>query len=105
MLQGATEAALTNLDVLGYLPEIPVCVGYELADGTVTDRFPATAKLETARPILQQLPGWLCGISHIRSFDELPEATRNYVEFAENAIGVRIANVSVGPRREQLIER
>jgi adenylosuccinate synthase len=105
MLQGATEAALTNLDVLGYLPEIPVCVGYELADGTVTDRFPATAKLETARPVLQRLPGWLCGISHIRSFEELPEAARNYVEFAEKAIGVRIATVSVGPRREQLIER
>lgn len=103
LLQGATEVALTNLDVLGYLDQIPVCVGYELDDGTVTDRFPVTAKLASAKPLLQQLQGWNSDISQVRSFDELPEAAQRYVEFVQSVIRVKITFVSVGPRREQLI--
>lgn len=104
-VQGATEVALTNLDVLGYLDHIPVCVGYDLGDGNVTDRFPVTAKLDAAKPALRLLEGWKCDISGIRSFEELPEAAQRYVEFVEASIGVRVATVSVGPRREQWIER
>ncbi|WP_308634581.1 adenylosuccinate synthase [Paenibacillus silvisoli] len=102
MLQGATEVALTNVDVLGYLAQIPVCIGYKLADGSVTDRFPVTAKLGDAEPVWQVLPGWQCDISGIESFDELPREAQNYVRFVEACIGVPIATVSVGPRREQL---
>lgn len=105
MLQGATEIALTNLDVLGYLDQIPVCVGYELADGTVTDQFPVTAKLESAKPLLQLLPGWKCDISQVRTFGDLPEAAQQYIEFIESVIRVKITFVSVGPRREQLMTR
>jgi adenylosuccinate synthase len=105
MLQGATEVALTNLDVLGYLKEIPVCVGYELDGEIVRDHFPVTAKLESAKPVLQRLQGWSCDISEVRVFEQLPEAAQQYVHFVESAIGVRIASVSVGPRREQLIGR
>ena len=104
-LQGATEIALTNLDVLGYLDEVPVCVGYNLGDGSVTDRFPVTAKLDAAKPVWHRLQGWKCDISGIRSFEELPEAARRYIEFVEASIGVRVATVSVGPRREQWFER
>ncbi|HTG70039.1 MAG TPA: adenylosuccinate synthase [Candidatus Udaeobacter sp.] len=105
MLQGATEAALTNLDVLGYLEEIPVCVGYELDGQIVRDSYPVTAKLESAKPILERLPGWRCDISQVRVFEQLPEAAQQYVRFVEEAIGVRVASVSVGPSREQLIKR
>lgn len=104
-VQGATEVALTNLDVLGYLDEIPVCVGYELEDGTVTEQFPVSAKLDHAKPILKSLPGWKSDISGARSFDELPEAAQQYVLFIELLIRVKIAYVSVGPKREQLITR
>ncbi|MDQ0116057.1 adenylosuccinate synthase [Paenibacillus harenae] len=104
LLQDATEATLTNLDVLGYLDEIPVCTAYELEDGTVTDQFPATNKLNGAKPILQKLTGWKSDISHARSFDELPEAAKAYIRFVEAGIGVSITNVSVGPRREQVIQ-
>lgn len=105
MLQGSTEVALTNLDVLGYLDEIPVCVAYELEAGIVSDLFPATAKLNSAKPVLQRLPGWNCDISEVRSFEQLPEAAQHYVLFVEKVIGVKVASVSVGPRRDQLIVR
>ncbi|MCU6713035.1 adenylosuccinate synthase [Paenibacillus sp. J5C_2022] len=103
MLQGATEAALTNLDVLGYWDEIPVCVGYELADGSVTTSFPVTSKLMAARPVLKKFPGWKCDISNVATYDELPEAAKRYVAFVEESIGVRVATISIGPRREQMI--
>ena len=81
-LQGATDVAFTVLDALGYLDEIPVCVGYEI-DGEVTTDFPVTYKLEKAKPVLKKLPGWKCDIRGIRNFDELPENCRKYVEFIE----------------------
>lgn len=105
MIQGATEAALTNLDVLGYLDEIPVCVGYELADGTVVDRFPVTGRLGSAKPVLTKLPGWKSDISRVDRYQDLPEAAKQYVRFVESAIGTGIATISVGPRREQVIVR
>ena len=104
MLQGATEAALTNLDVLGYLDEIPVCVGYEI-DGETTERFPTTAAAERARPVWRNLRGWLCDLSECSTYEQLPEAARSYVEFIEKAVGTKITAVSVGPRRDQTIRR
>ena len=78
-LQGATDVAFTVLDVLGYLDEIPVCVGYEI-DGEVTTEFPTTAKLEKAKPVLKTLPGWKCDIRGIKNYEDLPENCRKYVE-------------------------
>ncbi len=103
-LQGATDVAFTVLDALGYLDEIPVCVGYEI-DGEVTTDFPVTYKLEKAKPVLKKLPGWKCDIRGIRNFDELPENCRKYVEFIEGQIGFPITMVSNGPGREDIIYR
>ncbi len=103
-LQGTTDVAFTVLDVLGYLDEIPVCVGYEI-DGKATTDFPVTAKLETAKPILETLPGWKCEIRGIRDYKELPKNCRNYVEFIEGQIGYPITMVSNGPGREDIIYR
>ena len=103
-LQGATDVAFTVLDVLGYLDEIPVCVGYEV-DGEVITDFPVTAKLEKAKPVLKKLPGWNCEIRGIKSYDDLPENCRNYVEFVEEQIGYPITMVSNGPSREDIIYR
>ena len=104
MVQGATQAALTCLDVLGYLDEIPVCVGYEI-DGEVTTEFPATTKLEKAKPVLEVLPGWNCDIRGIRNYGDLPENCRNYVEFVEKHIGFPITMISNGPGRDDIIYR
>ena len=103
-LQGATDVAFTVLDAPGYLDEIPVCVGYEIA-GEVTTDFPVTYKLEKAKPVLKKLPGWKCDIRGIRNFDELPENCRKYVEFIEEQIGFPITMVSNGPGREDIIYR
>ena len=103
-LQGATDVAFTVLDALGYLDEIPVCVGYEI-DGEVTTDFPVTYKLEKAKPVLKKLPGWKCDIRGIRNFDELPENCRKYVEVIEEQIGFPITMVSNGPGREDIIYR
>lgn len=103
-LQGATDVAFTVLDALGYLEEIPVCVGYEI-DGEVTTDFPVTYKLEKAKPVLKKLPGWKCDIRGIRQFEDLPENCRKYVEFIEEQIGFPITMVSNGPGREDIIYR
>lgn len=103
-LQGTTDVAFTVLDVLGYLDEIPVCVGYEI-DGQVTTDFPVTAKLNKAKPVLQKLPGWKCDIRGIKNYEELPENCRRYVEFIEERIGYPITMVSNGPGREDVIYR
>ncbi len=103
-LQGATDVAFTVLDVLGYLDEIPVCVGYEI-DGEVTTDFPVTAKLEKAKPVLKNLPGWKCEIRGIKKYEDLPENCRKYVEFIEEQIGYPITMVSNGPGRDDIIYR
>lgn len=103
-VQGATQVAFTVLDVLGYLDEIPVCVGYEL-DGEEIYYFPSTTKLKRCKPILKKLPGWKCDISGIKNYEDLPENCRNYIEFAEKEIGVPITMVSNGPAREDIIYR
>ncbi len=103
-LQGTTDVAFTVLDVLGYLDEIPVCVGYEI-DGEVTTDFPVTAKLEKAKPVLKVLPGWKTDIRGIKKYEDLPENCRNYIEFVEEQIGFPITMVSNGPGREDIIYR
>ena len=103
-MQGTTDVAFTVLDVLGYLDEIPVCVGYEI-DGEVTTDFPTTAKLEKAKPVLKNLPGWKCDIRGIRKYEDLPENCRKYVEFIEEQIGYPITMVSNGPGRDDIIYR
>ena len=103
-LQGTTEVAFTVLDVLGYLEELPVCVGYEI-DGQVTTDFPTTAQLEKAKPVFESLPGWKEDIRGIRKYEKLPETCRKYIEFVEEKIGFPITMVSNGPGREDIIYR
>lgn len=103
-LQGTTDVAFTVLDVLGYLDEIPVCVGYEI-DGEVTTEFPVTAKLERAKPVLEVLPGWKTDIRGIRKYEELPDNCRKYIEFIEEEIGYPITMISNGPERNDIIYR
>lgn len=103
-LQGTTDVAFTVLDVLGYLDEIPVCVGYEI-DGEVTTDFPVTHKLEKAKPVLETLPGWKNDIRGIRKYEDLPENCRKYIEFIERQIEYPITMVSNGPGREDIIYR
>ena len=103
-MQGATEVALTVLDVLGYLDEIPVCVGYEI-DGEVVKDFPVTAKLKKAKPVYEVLPGWKEEIRGIKEYDKLPENCRKYIEFIEKELGVPVKMVSNGPGRHEIIYR
>ncbi|MCR4651385.1 MAG: adenylosuccinate synthase [Lachnospiraceae bacterium] len=103
-LQGTTDVAFTVLDVLGYLDEIPVCVGYDI-DGDVTTEFPVTTKLAKAKPVLKTLPGWKCDIKGIKKYEDLPENCRNYIEFIEEQIGYPITMVSNGPKRSDIIYR
>lgn len=103
-IQGTTDVAFTVLDVLGYLDEIPVCVGYEI-DGVETTDFPTTAKLEKAKPVIKVLPGWKTDIRGIKRYEELPENCRKYIEFVEEQIGFPITMVSNGPGREDIIYR
>ena len=103
-LQGTTDVAFTVLDVLGYLDEIPVCIGYEI-DGKVTTDFPTTAILKKAKPVYEILPGWKSDIRGIKKYEDLPENCRNYIEFVERHIGYPITMVSNGPGRDDIIYR
>lgn len=103
-IQGSTEVALTVLDVLGYLDELHICVGYEI-DGKVTKDFPTTPELEKAKPVYKTLPGWKCEIRGIKNYEDLPENCRKYIETIEEEIGVPITMVSNGPGRDEIIMR
>lgn len=103
-VQGATEVALTVLDVLGYLDELPICTGYEI-DGKITKDFPTTTGLEKAKPVYKKLPGWKCEIRGIRRYEDLPENCRKYIEAIEEELGVPVTMVSNGPGRDEIIMR
>ena len=103
-IQGSTEVALTVLDVLGYLDELHICVGYEI-DGKVTKDFPTTPELEKAKPVYTTLPGWKCEIRGIKNYEDLPENCKKYIETIEEEIGVPITMVSNGPGRDEIIMR
>ncbi len=103
-VQGATAIALTKMDVLSYMDQIPVCARYEL-DGKETEDFPFISDLDRAKPVIEHLPGWKCDISKVRRFEDLPQAAQDYVLYIEKAIGCPIAYVSVGAEREALILR
>mgnify|MGYP002726765255 CR=1 FL=1 len=103
-MQGATQVALTVLDVLGYLDELKICVGYEI-DGEITRDFPVTTKLAKAKPVYETLPGWKCEIRGITNYEDLPENCKKYIEFIEKEIQVPITLVSNGPGRHEIIHR
>lgn len=103
-LQGTTEVALSLLDVLGYLKEIPVCTAYEV-NGKVINDFPTTDILNTAKPVIKRLPGWNMDLSHIRQYNDLPKEARDYVEYVEKEIRFPIKYISVGPERDAIINR
>ena len=104
LCQGATDIALTKLDVLSYMDRIPVCVRYNI-DGTETNRFPFPTLLEKAKPVTKYLPGWQCDISNARRWEDLPREAQHYVEYVENAIGCHITYISVGAERDAIILR
>ncbi len=103
-MQGATEIALTKLDILSYMDRIPVCVRY-LADGKETDRFPFPTELAAAKPVVEQWEGWKCDVSGARRWEDLPRAAREYVQKLEEAVGCPVRYVSVGPERDSIIIR
>ncbi len=102
--QAATEIALTKLDVMSYMDEIPICDKY-IVNGEESDEFPFPVLLDEAKPVFKTMPGWKCDISGVRSFEELPKAAQDYVLYVEQAIGCRISYVSVGAEREAIIVR
>ena len=103
-VQGATEIALTKLDVLSYMNKIPVCTHYRV-NGEITDEFPFPTSLRYAEPVIEYLDGWQTDISDVRKFEDLPKAAQEYVLFIEKSIGAPITYVSVGPERESIIIR
>ncbi len=102
-LQGATEVAITGIDVLSYMDKIPVCVGYKINGSEIITDFPTTGDLNRAKPIYEELPGWKEEIRGIKDYDKLPINARKYVEFIEKSIGVKITLVSNGPKRDEII--
>lgn len=102
MLQGTTEVALSLLDVLGYLDEIPVCIAYEINGEQIKD-FPVTPLLEKAKPVYRYLKGWKCDISKIKAYDDLPKEAKDYVDFIEEELGFPITMISNGPSRDDII--
>ncbi len=103
-MQGATEVALTKIDILSYMEQIPICVQYEL-NGVKTDDFPFPAAIGAAKPVIEYMPGWQCDVSKCRTFDELPKAAQDYILYIEKNIGCRISNISVGAARDEIIRR
>ncbi len=104
-MQGATMAALTKVDCLSYMKEIPICTGYELQSGEIVEMFPFTPLMDGAKPVMTTMPGWGVDVTKVRAYDQLPKAARDYIEFIEEKIDCPIKYVSVGPEREDIIIR
>jgi adenylosuccinate synthase len=104
-IQNATHVVLTNIDVLSYLDEIPIITHYELEDGSITPHFLATSVLWSAKPVIKKVPGWKVDITQIQHYHDLPQEAKHYVDTLEELIGVKIAMVSNGPRRDQILKR
>ena len=103
--QGCDELALTLLDVLDYMEEVPIVTAYKLTDGTTTTRFPMGKTLDDAQPVVEKVPGWHCDITSVRKFEDLPQAAQNYVKRLEELVGCKIKYISVGPERDACIVR
>lgn len=103
LVQGATEVALTNLDVLGFLKEIPVCTHYQLKDKLIS-YFPTTTEINRAKPVYKIFKGWNSDISNIREFSHLPQRAKDFVNFIEEKLEVNIKWISIGPKRNQIIK-
>ena len=103
-VQGATDVAFTVVDDLGYLDEIPVCVGYDYK-GEILKEFPVTSILKDCKPVYKVFKGWKCDIRGIKNYEDLPQLCREYIEFIEQEIGFPITIVSNGPAREDIIYR
>jgi adenylosuccinate synthase len=102
-LQGATELAVTKLDVLSGMEKIPVCTAYEL-NGQRIDYFPLEAALEQCKPVYEYMEGFSGDITGCRKFADLPVAAQKYVRYLEDAVGCKIRYVSVGADRDQYID-
>jgi adenylosuccinate synthase len=103
-LNGADGFVMTNLDVLTDFPELRCAVAYELGDERL-ERYPAGRDLAGLKPVYESMPGWTEDITGVRKYEDLPQAARNYVEWIEGKVGVKILMLSVGPDREQVIPR
>ena len=103
-VQGATACAMTNIDVLGYLDEIKVCVAYDI-DGEQTKDFPSSPRLSRAKPVYVTLPGWKTDIRGVTDYDALPENCKKYLNYIESLIETPLTIISTGPRREEIIFR
>jgi adenylosuccinate synthase len=104
-VNGLTGLALNKLDILSGLPELPIAVAYRI-DGKLTDEFPMTlGELARAEPVYETLAGWDADLSATRRWQDLPDATRRYVERIEALAEVPVELLSVGPGRDATIAR
>ena len=104
LTQGATEVVVTALDCLSYLEALKICVAYDI-DGEITKDFPVTPRLKKAKPVYKTFKGWHCDIRGIRNYEDLPQETKDYIDFIEQEIETPITMVSNGPAREEIIYR
>jgi len=101
MINGIDSVAITKLDVLSSFKEIKVCIGYEL-NGKILKSFPTDfEQLSQVKPIYETLPGWGIDITNYKSYDELPQQTKDYLNFISKEANIKIKIVSVGPKRNQ----
>lgn len=103
-MQGATSIALTKLDCMSYMKEIPICKAYDLG-GEIVNDFPFTPLMDNAKPVMTTMPGWGTDVTGIRDYAALPKQARDYIEYIEKEIDCPIKYVSVGPERDNIIIR
>ncbi len=103
-INGVNKLAVTKLDVLDNLPQLGICVAYEV-NGKRTEFFPASAEeLEAAVPVYEYMPGWQCSTENVTCWEDLPENAKKYLLRLGELVDAEIAIVSVGPRRDQTFE-
>ena len=102
--QNSDLIALTKLDILSYMREIPIITGYKYKN-TVVKEFDPTDNIDMYKPVVELMPGWLTDISKYRTYDELPDNARNYIEKLEKLLNHEIQFISVGAERNQYLTK
>jgi adenylosuccinate synthase len=104
-INGFTEIALTKLDILSNIDPLNICVSYQRGEQQFKDLPQGPADLSLFKPVLDPLPGWETDLTQIRSWNDLPSPAQSYIERVETLTGLSVRLISVGPERDQIIDR
>jgi adenylosuccinate synthase len=105
MINGVTQLIMMKVDVLNIFDTVKICTHYQLPDGTLTDQLPYDLCTTDIKPVYKEMKGWATSLENLHTYDQMPDALAQYIDFLESELGLTISFISTGPDREAIIHR